>query len=54
MLLHDHQVDDWQLFIHYPNRKQLPVRVRAFVDFCIEHLGGHADLLADPAPWRAS
>ncbi|MFM2405900.1 MAG: LysR family transcriptional regulator [Pseudomonadota bacterium] len=54
VLLHDHQIDDWQLFIHYPNRKQLPVRVRAFVDFCIEHLGGHADLLADPAPWRAS
>ena len=54
VLLHDHQLDGWQLFIHYPNRKQLPARVRAFVDFCIEHLGGHADLLVDPARWRAS
>lgn len=54
VLLHDHQVDGWQLFIHYPNRRQLPVRVRAFVDFCIEHLGGHADLLADPSPWLAT
>jgi len=53
VLLHDHLLEGWQLFIHYPNRKQLPVRVRAFVDFCIEHLGGHADLLADPARWRA-
>jgi DNA-binding transcriptional LysR family regulator len=38
--------EGWQLFIHYPSRKQLPARVRVFVDFCIEHLGGHADLIA--------
>jgi DNA-binding transcriptional LysR family regulator len=37
----------WQLFIHYPSRKQVPARVRAFVDFCLEHLGNHADLNAD-------
>lgn len=53
VLLHDHVVDGWQLFIHYPSRKQLPVRVRVFVDFCIEHFGGHADLLADAGQWRA-
>jgi DNA-binding transcriptional LysR family regulator len=41
------QVDGWQLFIHYPSRKQLPARVRVFVDFCIEQFGGHADLTAD-------
>jgi DNA-binding transcriptional LysR family regulator len=38
----------WQLFIHYPSRKQLPARVRAFVDFCLEHLGDHADLNVNP------
>jgi DNA-binding transcriptional LysR family regulator len=42
-----HAPEGLQLFIHYPSRKQLPARVRAFVDFCIEHLGGHADLSAD-------
>jgi DNA-binding transcriptional LysR family regulator len=54
LLLPEHQVEGWQLFIHYPNRKQLPARVRAFVDFCIEHLSGHADLMVDPSPWRAA
>ncbi len=42
-----------QLFIHYPSRKQLPARVRAFVDFAIEHLGGHADLTADVTAFTA-
>ncbi len=42
-----HAPEGLQLFIHYPSRKQLPARVRVFVDFCIEHLGGHADLSAD-------
>lgn len=46
-LLPEHIPEGWQLFIHYPSRKQLPARVRAFVDFCIEHFGGHADLSAD-------
>lgn len=48
-VLPEHMLEGWQLFIHYPSRKQLPARVRAFVDFCIEHLGGHADLSADVA-----
>jgi DNA-binding transcriptional LysR family regulator len=39
----------WKLFIHYPSRKQVPARVRAFVDFCIEHLGDHTDLKVDLA-----
>jgi DNA-binding transcriptional LysR family regulator len=46
-LLPENMLEGWQLFIHYPSRKQLPARVRAFVDFCIEHLGGHAELSAD-------
>jgi DNA-binding transcriptional LysR family regulator len=46
-LLPEHMLEGWQLFIHYPSRKQLPARVRVFVDFCIEHFGGHADLSAD-------
>lgn len=45
--LPDHTPEGWQLFLHYPSRKQLPARVRAFVDFCVEHMGEHADLSAD-------
>jgi DNA-binding transcriptional LysR family regulator len=48
-----HAPEGWQIFIHYPSRKHLPARVRAFVDFCIEHLGGHADLIADLSPFVA-
>jgi DNA-binding transcriptional LysR family regulator len=48
-----HAPEGWQLFIHYPSRKQLPARVRVFVDFCIEHLGGHPDLSADVAGFSA-
>jgi DNA-binding transcriptional LysR family regulator len=51
VVLSDLAPDNFQLFIHYPSRKQLPARVRAFVDFCIEHFAGHADLHADLAQW---
>jgi DNA-binding transcriptional LysR family regulator len=53
-VLPSHAPEGWQLFIHYPSRKQLPARVRAFVDFCVEHLGGHADLSADLAAFKAA
>jgi DNA-binding transcriptional LysR family regulator len=46
-LLPEYMLEGWQLFLHYPSRKQLPARVRVFVDFCVEHFGGHADLSAD-------
>jgi DNA-binding transcriptional LysR family regulator len=52
-VLPQHQLEGWQIFIHYPSRKQLPARVRAFVDFCIEHFGGHADLSADTSGFVA-
>ena len=52
-LLPDHVPEGWQLFIHYASRKQLPARVRAFVDFCIEHFGGHPDLSADVGAFSA-
>jgi DNA-binding transcriptional LysR family regulator len=52
-VLPQHQMEGWQLFIHYPSRKQLPARVRVFVDFCIEHFGGHPDLSADTAAFVA-
>jgi DNA-binding transcriptional LysR family regulator len=52
-LLPDNMLEGWQLFIHYPSRKQLPGRVRAFVDFCIEHFGGHDDLSADVKAFTA-
>lgn len=47
VLLPDSVAENIQLFIHYPSRKQLPARVRAFVDFVIEHFAGHPDLTAD-------
>jgi DNA-binding transcriptional LysR family regulator len=52
-LLPEHLFEGLQLFIHYPSRKQLPMRVRVFVDFCIEHFGGHADLTADLSGFEA-
>ncbi|MFM2400096.1 MAG: hypothetical protein RL341_2253 [Pseudomonadota bacterium] len=54
LLLPEHTLQGLQLFIHYPSRKQLPARVRAFVDFAVELLGGHPDLSVDPAPWAAA
>ncbi len=35
------------LFIHYPNRKHLPVRVRSFVDFMLDRLRNNPDLVSD-------
>ena len=49
----EHAPEGWQLFIHYPTRKQLPARVRVFVDFCIGHLAGYADPSADVAGFAA-
>jgi DNA-binding transcriptional LysR family regulator len=43
----------YALFLHYPARRLLPARVRAFVDFLLERLAGHPDLAFDPtAPWQ--
>jgi DNA-binding transcriptional LysR family regulator len=53
IVLPDNAPDSWQLFIHYPTRKQLPARVRVFVDFCIEHFAGHPDLSADVSAFAA-
>lgn len=38
--------DSLSLFVHYPSRRQLPPRVRAFVDFAIEKLDRHPDFEA--------
>jgi DNA-binding transcriptional LysR family regulator len=43
-----------QLFVHYPSRKHLPARVRAFVDFVVQGLAGHEDLTTDPAALTAA
>lgn len=53
VLLPDSVAENIQLFIHYPSRKQLPARVRAFVDFVVEHFAGHPDLTADTASFVA-
>jgi DNA-binding transcriptional LysR family regulator len=42
-----------QLFIHYPDR-QLPARVRVFVDFVLAMMKHHPDLDVDPAQFDAS
>lgn len=47
VLLPESVAENIQLFIHYPSRKQLPARVRAFIDFVVEHFAGHPDLTAD-------
>jgi DNA-binding transcriptional LysR family regulator len=53
VLLPDSVAENIQLFIHYPSRKQLPARVRAFVDFVVEHFAGHPDLTADTSSFTA-
>jgi len=37
-----------RIFIHYPSRKHLPARVKAFVKFMLEHLRSNPDLTSDP------
>ena len=53
---------DWfwpgtEIFLHYPSRKGLPARVRAFVKFMLDHLRRNPDLQTDPrvllAPFRS-
>lgn len=36
-----------RIFIHYVSRKHLPVRVKAFVNFMLEHLRSNPDLTSD-------
>jgi DNA-binding transcriptional LysR family regulator len=44
---------DWiskpmHLFMHYPNRKQLPVRTKSFVNFMLDQFRKNPDLVSDP------
>jgi hypothetical protein len=34
--------------MHYVSRKQLAARVKAFVNFMLDHLRGNPDLTSDP------
>jgi DNA-binding transcriptional LysR family regulator len=36
------------LFVHYPNRKQLPMRTRSFVNFMLDQFRKNPDLVSDP------
>lgn len=47
-VLTQHAPDSLQLYLYYPSRKQLPARVRAFVDFVIQGLADHASLEDPP------
>jgi DNA-binding transcriptional LysR family regulator len=46
------------IYLYYRSRRNQPARVRVFVDFLLEHLRGHPDLVDDPtllcAPFWAS
>jgi len=37
-----------RIYIHYVSRKHLPVRVKTFVNFMLEHLRSNPDLTSDP------
>ncbi|MBI2769448.1 MAG: LysR family transcriptional regulator [Burkholderiales bacterium] len=37
-----------RIFLHYPNRRHLPARVKVFVSFMLERLRSNADLVSDP------
>jgi DNA-binding transcriptional LysR family regulator len=37
-----------RIFIHYVSRKHLPARMKAFVNFMLEHLRSNPDLTSDP------
>ena len=37
-----------RIFLHYPNRRHLPARVKVFVSFMLEQLRGNPDLTSDP------
>ena len=44
---------DWiskpaHLFIRYPNRQHLPMRVRSFVNFMLDRFRNNPDLVSDP------
>jgi LysR family transcriptional regulator, transcriptional activator for dmlA len=45
-------LSDWlspdEIFLHYPSRKGLPARVKAFVEFMLERLRRHPDLQSAP------
>jgi DNA-binding transcriptional LysR family regulator len=46
VVLPQHSPDGLQIYLYYPSRKHVPARVRAFVDFIIEGLAQHPDLMA--------
>jgi DNA-binding transcriptional LysR family regulator len=47
-LLTDRISQPAHLFLHYPNRRHLPARVRSFVSFMLERLRKNPDLTSDP------
>lgn len=46
VVLPQHAPEGLQIYLYYPSRKQVPARVRAFVDFIVEGLAQHPDLMA--------
>ncbi len=43
-VLTEHIDSQYVMYLHYPNRKNLPARTRAFVDFALKRLGAVPDL----------
>jgi DNA-binding transcriptional LysR family regulator len=44
-----HLMHGQHVYLHYPNRRNLPARVRSLVDFLLERLRSNTDLTTDPA-----
>ena len=43
VVLPETTVEGLHLYVHYPSRRHMPARVRAFVGFVVEKLGKHPD-----------
>ena len=48
VVLPESTLEGLQLYVHYPSRRHLPVRVRAFVEFVVDKLENHPDFLVKP------
>jgi DNA-binding transcriptional LysR family regulator len=46
VVLPETTAEDLRLYVHYPSRRHMPVRVRAFVEFVVEKLENHPDFQA--------
>jgi hypothetical protein len=53
VVLPESTLEGLQLYVHYPSRRHMPSRVRAFVEFVVEKMENHPDLLVEPEVFAA-